>query len=388
MIVSGATGASKLYLTNVRWFDAGMSIAPTGPLAGLRVIEMAAIGPVPHCGMVLADMGAEVVRLDRPAASDLGLPVEARFDLLARGKQVRTVDLKQGDGVAAALELIGQADALIEGFRPGVMERLGLGPEVCHRRNARLVYGRISGWGDAGEMAGIAGHDLNYLGLTGALLAMGAPGQPPPVPLNLVADFGGGAMQLAVAVLAALLHARATGQGQVVATSIFEGAHSLTPFLHGLRMSGDWQDGRGSNVLDGGAPFYRCYAAADHHYVAVAAIEAKFYAALLDGLGLGDWIDAAEQMDRSGWAATAETFAACFLTRCQSEWIEQFAGTDACVSPVLDWAEAAAHPQAHALGLFEAPDGVAQPRSTARFSVTPAPRLRAPPRLTVPEQAT
>lgn len=363
-----------------------MSTPPPGPLAGLRVVEMAAIGPVPHCGLALADMGAAVVRVDRPGPPELGLPVEPRFDALAQNKRARVLDLKRPDGVAAALALITDADALLEGFRPGVMERLGLGPDACHARNPRLVYGRISGWGDAGPLGSEAGHDLNYLGLTGALAAMGPPGPPPPVPLNLIGDFGGGAMQLVAGVLAALLEARSTGRGRVVATSILEGAHSLTPFLHGLRAAGAWRDGRGTNVLDGGAPFYRCYEAADGRHLAVAAIEAKFFRALLAGLGLAGEVDAATRMDRATWAATASRFAARFRERSRDEWAARFAGTDACVSPVLDWDEAAAHPQALALGVFRAEGGVPRPRAAPRFSAPAAPRD--PPSLTAPEPPT
>ncbi len=343
----------------------------SGPLAGIRVIEMSAIGPVPQCGLVLAEMGAEVVRLDRAEASDLGVRVPPRFDALARGKQSVVLDLKEDAGRQAALRLIAAADALIEGFRPGVMERLGLGPEVCLAANPRLVYGRISGWGDVGPMAAEAGHDLNFVGLTGALLAMCAPGQPPPVPLNLIADFGGAAMQLACGVLAALLHVRSTGQGQVVATSIFEGAASLTPFAQGLRAAGVWTDQRSGNILDGGAPFYRAYATLDGGYVAVAAIEPRFYLALLEGLRLAGAIQAGAQMDRAGWPATTALFTARFAERTRDDWAAHFAGADACVSAVLSWAEAAVHPQAAALGLFSTVDGVELPRTAARFSATP-----------------
>lgn len=353
----------------------------SGPLAGLRVIEMAAIGPVPHCGLVLAEMGADVVRLDRADVAELGVAVPTEFDALARGKRSVALDLKHGDGRQAARRVIDGADALLEGFRPGVMERLGLGPDACLATNPKLVYGRISGWGDAGPLARAAGHDLNYLGLTGALLAMGTPGTPPPVPLNLVADFGGAAMQLACGVLAALLSARATGQGQVVATSIFEGANALLPFAHGLRAAGIWTEKRGDNLLDGGAPFYRAYTTLDGRYVAVAAIEPKFYLALLEGLGLQGSVQPSAQLDRAAWPATAELFAARFAGRTRDDWVARFDGMDACVSPVLDWAEAAAHPQAAALDGFHATDGMALPRTAARFSATPchAPGPAAPP---------
>ncbi len=339
----------------------------SGPLAGTAVVEMAAIGPVPHCGLVLAEMGASVIRLDRIGASDLGIPVPPRHDALARGKRSVALDLKSPDGLDAARTLIARADVLLEGFRPGVMERLGLGPDPCLAANPRLVYGRISGWGDAGPMAGDSGHDLNYLGLTGALLAMGDPGTPPPVPLNLVADFGGGAMQLACGVLAALLSARATGRGQVVATSILEGAAALTVMTHGFRAAGQWRDTRRDNILDGGAPFYRTYAAAGGGFLAVAAIEPKFFRALLAGLDLQDVVAPAAQHDRAGWPGMARQFAERFATRTRDDWARRFAGTDACVTPVLGWSEAQAHPQAAALELFEG----GLPRTTPRFSATP-----------------
>ncbi len=344
-----------------------MTSPAPGPLAGTVVVEMAAIGPVPHCGLVLAEMGAGVIRLDRVGASDLGLPVPPRHDALARGKRLVALDLKSPDGLEAARTLIARADVLLEGFRPGVMERLGLGPDPCLAANPRLVYGRMSGWGDAGPMAGDSGHDLNYLGLTGALLAMGDPGTPPPVPLNLVADFGGGAMQLACGVLAALLSARATGRGQVVAASILEGAAALTAMTHGLRAAGQWRDARRDNLLDGGAPFYRTYATADSGFLAVAAIEAKFFGALLAGLGLEHTVPPASQHDRAGWPGMARQFAERFATRTRDDWAARFAGTDACVTPVLGWSEAQAHPQAAALGLFS--DGL--PRTAPRFSATP-----------------
>ena len=343
-----------------------MTSPAPGPLSGTMVVEMAAIGPVPHCGLVLAEMGAGVIRLDRVGASGLGIPVPPRHDALARGKRSVALDLKSPAGQEAARTLIARADVLLEGFRPGVMERLGLGPDPCLAANPRLVYGRISGWGDAGPMAGDSGHDLNYLGLTGALLAMGDPGTPPPVPLNLVADFGGGAMQLACGVLAALLAARATGRGQVVATSILEGAAALTAMTHGFRAAGQWRDARRDNILDGGAPFYRTYATADSGYVAVAAIEPKFFGALLAGLGLQDAVAASSQLDRVGWPGMARQFAERFATRTRDAWATRFAGTDACVTPVLNWTEAQAHPQASALGLFS--DGL--PRTAPRFSAT------------------
>lgn len=344
----------------------GTSVAP---LAGVTVIEMAAIGPVPHCGLVLRELGADVVRIDRTEASGLGIGMAEEFDVLARGKRIVQLDLKSDAGRDAAMGLIATADVLLEGFRPGVMERLGLGPQQCLERNPRLVYGRLSGWGEYGPLAEQAGHDLNYLGLTGALAAMGPPGTPPPVPLNLIADFGGGAMQLAVGVLAASLQARQSGRGQVVATSILEGALALTPMMHGMRAAGAMSDTRNDNVLDGGAPFYRCYEAQCGGYVAVAAIEAKFYRALLSGLGLQGKLDPAAQMDKAGWGHAHEQFARTFQTRTRDAWAAHFQGTDACVTPVLTFAEAPTHPQNastfHA-GTFTGSGPVA-PRAVPRF---------------------
>lgn len=343
----------------------------TGPLTGARVVEFAAIGPVPYCGLVLRELGADVLRVDRPEASELGIVTPPEFDALARGKRTVVLDLKRVDELRAALDLIADADILIEGFRPGVMERLGLGPAECASRNPSLVFGRISGWGETGPMAKEAGHDLNFLGMTGALAAMGEPGHAPPVPLNLVADFGGGAMQLAIGVLAALIQARATGQGQVVKTSILAGAHALTPFLHGLRAAGAWHDARQSNVLDGGAPFYRCYETGDGRYVAVAAIEAKFYRSLLVGLELLGVLNPAAQMDRDAWPATSERFALIFRRRTRDEWIHSFHGSDACVTPVLDFAEALDHDQCQAFLTDNERTGLRLPMSVPRFE-TPA----------------
>jgi len=341
-----------------------------GPLAGTHVLELAAIGPVPHCGLVLRELGADVLRIDRPEPSGLGIGTPPEFDALAKGKKTIALDLKREADIRTALDLVAGADVLIEGFRPGVMERLGLGSDACLSRNPKLVFGRISGWGDTSLMAKEAGHDLNFLGMTGALAAMGEPGRPPPVPLNLIADFGGGAMQLVVGVLAALMQARETGKGQVVTTSILAGANALTLFLHGLRASGEWTDHRHSNVLDGGAPFYRCYEASDGRYVAVAAIEAKFYRALLLGLDLLEVIDPSAQMHRQAWPATCERFASVFRLRARDEWARQFLGTDACVTAILDFDEALRHSK----GLFSADSsdlgGLRMPRSVPRFDRT------------------
>lgn len=341
--------------------------AQNGSLTGARVVEFAAIGPVPHCGLVLRELGADVLRIDRPGPSKVGIATASEFDALARGKRTVALDLKRADGLRTALDLVADADILIEGFRPGVMERVGLGPAECLTRNPSLVYGRISGWGDTGPMANEAGHDLNFLGMTGALAAMGEPGKPPPVPLNLVADFGGGAMQLAVGVLAALIQARETGRGQVVTTSILAGAHALTPFLHGLRAAGAWNERRQENILDGGAPFYRCYEGSDGRYVAVAAIEAKFYRSLLTGLGLLDVLDPSAQMDRASWPATRERFALIFRRQTREEWTQSFRGTDACVTPVLDFAEAIDHDQSQACLTEDKQMGLRLPMSVPRI---------------------
>lgn len=343
-----------------------------GPLDGVSVVEMAAIGPVPFAGMVLADLGAEVIRLDRREPSGLGLGTPPRFDVTARGKKSVALDLKAPEGVAAARRLIAAADIVIEGFRPGVMERLGLGPEPCLADNPKLVFGRISGWGSGGPMAEMAGHDLNYLGLSGALAAMGPADAPPAPPLNLVGDYGGGAMMLVAGVLAALIKARAGGPGQVVETSIAAGALALTPLFYGLIAGGRWGLGRQDNLLDGAAPFYRCYQAGDGAHVAVGAIEPKFYRVLLQRLELLGTIDPARQYDKGSWAATAASLADRFATQKRDHWAQLFDGTDGCVTPVLDWSEAPKHPQHQALASFAEIDGVVQPAAHPLFSATPA----------------
>ena len=343
-----------------------------GPLTGVTVIEMAAIGPVPFAGMVLADLGAEVIRLDRREPSGLGIGTEPRFDVPGRGKKSVALDLKSGAGIAAARRLIASADIVIEGFRPGVMERLGLGPEVCRADNPRLVYGRISGWGSTGPMAAMAGHDLNYLGLSGALGAMGPDEAPPPVPLNLIGDYGGGAMMLALGVVAATLNARATGEGQVVETSIAGGALALTPMLWGLLAAGRWGVERHDNLLDGGAPFYRCYECQGGGHVAVGALEPKFFQILIEGMGLAGAVKLQRQYDKSFWPELAQLFAETFKTAPRDEWARRFDGKDACLTPVLDWNEAPRHPQHQALGSFTEIGGVTQPSAHPLFSETPA----------------
>lgn len=336
-----------------------------GPLAGCRVVEMAGIGPGPFCGMVLADLGADVLRVDRPGAA---LPAQ---DVVARGRRVIGLDLKADTGRAQCLELIARADALIEGFRPGVMERLGLGPAECHARNPRLVYGRMTGWGQEGPWAKVAGHDINYIALTGALWSMGRRGERPPPPLNLVGDYGGGGMLLAIGILAALLDARSSGKGQVVDAAMTDGAATLMSPFYGLHASGRWKNEREANRLDGACPYYDTYECADGRFVAVGALEPQFFALLVKGLGL-DPADFANREDPAAWPAMKRQFAAIFRTRTRDEWAAAFDGTDACVAPVLDLAEAPRHPHNQARATFIEADGVTRPAASPRFSRTPA----------------
>ena len=339
-----------------------------GPLAGLRIVEMAAIGPVPFAGMMLADMGAEVIRVDRTASADLGIEVETRFEFMARGKKSIAADLKQAEGVEAVRRLIAASDGLIEGFRPQVMERLGLGPDLCLKENPRLVFGRCSGWGEKGPLALTASHDLNYLGLSGCLAAMGIKGAPTP-PLNLIGDFGGAAMTLVCGVLAGLLAAKTSGKGQIVSTSISDGTLALMPMIYGLYAAERWSLTRGQNLLDGGAPFYRTYETSDGRYMAVGAIEQKFFMELLQKLGLEAQVDAKRQNDRATWPAVTALFETCFRQKTRDAWSALFAGSDACVTPVLDLSEVPKHPQQVAAGAFIDIDGVQQPAPCPRFSV-------------------
>jgi alpha-methylacyl-CoA racemase len=335
-----------------------------GPLAGLRVLELGGIGPAPFAGMLLAELGAEVVRVDRPTGPDL-FALDPERNLLHRGKRSVLLDLGRAEAVAAALALVERADVLIEGFRPGVAERLGLGPDACHVRNPRLVYGRMTGWGQTGPLATAAGHDINYIGLTGLLDAIGPADGPPQVPLNVVGDFGGGATYLVIGVLAAVREAERTGRGQVVDAAVLDGVAHLLTAVHTLFNSGSWTLRRQHNLLDGGAPFYGVYRTADGRYVTVGALERGFYAALLSGLGLDE--DPTRQYDAATWPATRARIAEAFLTRTQAEWVDHFAGTDACVAPVLDLREAADHPQVRARGSVSVRDG--------RIEAGPAPRF-------------
>ncbi len=340
-----------------------------GPLRGDRVVEFAGIGPGPMCAMLLADLGATVIRLDRPAPSHLGVPKPVRFDLLLRGRPSVAVDLKHAEGIAVALDLIASADALIEGFRPGTMERLGLGPEPCLARNPRLVYGRMTGWGQEGPLAMAAGHDLNYIALTGALHAIGRAGQPPAPPLNLVGDFGGGALYLALGIVAALLEAQRSGRGQVVDAAMIDGAASLMTGFFGLQAAGLYSDRRGENVLDSGAPYYDAYVCADGRYISVAPIEEKFRAEFYRRIGLDPAV-LPNAEDRANWPALKKIVADRIATRPAAEWCRLLEGTDACVAPVLSMAEAPAHPHHRARGTFLEVDGVVQPAPAPRFSRT------------------
>jgi alpha-methylacyl-CoA racemase len=339
----------------------------TGPLDGVRIVELAGIGPAPFAAMVLADLGADIVRVDR-AGGGSGF---ARMDVMNRGRRSVAVDLKHPDGVEVVLRLAAGSDVLIEGFRPGVAERLGVGPEPCLERNPRLVYGRMTGWGQDGPYATEAGHDITYAAVAGALAHIGRAGQPPTPPLNLVADFGGGGMLLALGVVSAVLSARETGHGQVVDAAMVDGvALLMAPFFMALR-SGFFTNERGTNLLDSGAPFYDSYACADGRYVAVGALEPQFYAALVAGLGL-DAASLGEQNDKANWPAMRARFAATFLTRTRDEWVAHFAGRDACVAPVNTTEETLADPHLAARGTVVEVDGVPQPAPAPRFSGTPA----------------
>lgn len=336
-----------------------------GALCGLRVVEIAGLGPTPFAAMWLADMGAEVVRIERPGLTPL---IPQKVDILNRGRGFVALDLKDPSECAKAARLIAQADMVIEGLRPGVMERLGLGPEAMIAANPALVYGRMTGWGQTGPLAQSAGHDITYIALTGALHASG-PGAMPAPPMNLLGDFGGGAMYLVAGMLAALVHAQKTGTGQVVDCAITDGVAHLSAMIYSLYASGVWVDAREANLLDGGAPFYRCYECADGRFVAVGALEAKFYAALLAGLGL-DQAGLPAQHDLESWPLLRARFEAVFSQRTRDDWAAQFEGTDACVAPVLDLSEAPKHPHNVARGTFEAMPVLA-PAPAPRLTQTP-----------------
>ena len=339
-----------------------------GPLAGVKIVEFAGIGPGPFCGMLLSDMGADVVRIDRTTGRK---GIENPKDVTGRGRRSIALNLKDPADIELALKLTDQAEGLIEGFRPGVMERLGLGPDVMHARNPKLVYGRMTGWGQHGTLAHAAGHDLNYIAVTGALGAMGRRGEPPAPPLNLVGDYGGGALYLALGLCAGIIHARATGEGQVIDCAMTDGAASLASMFYGMHSAGVWTDKRQDNMLDGGAHFYDTYECADDEYVSIGAIEPQFYALLLEKAELTD-PDFQEQLNRAKWPVLKEKLAAVIKTKTRAEWCEIMEGTDICFAPVLSLAEAPSHPHNVARETFVEVDGVVQPGPAPRFSKTPS----------------
>ncbi|NML28248.1 CaiB/BaiF CoA transferase family protein [Zoogloea dura] len=341
-----------------------------GPLHGVKVIEFAALGPCPMAAMILADLGAEVVRIERkpaPGAKPASDLFDPKIDILNRSRRVVTLDLKKPEGLAAARALVAKADILVEGYRPGVMERLGVGPDESLAANPKLVYGRMTGWGQSGPLAHSAGHDINYLSLSGALHAIGEPGGKPVVPLNLVADCGGGAMLLVVGVLAALTEARTSGQGQVVDAAMTDGSALLMTMMYTLKAMGQWSSERGSNLLDGGAPFYDTYRCADGKYISIGPIEPQFYALFLEKTGITD-PDFKLQWDRTRWPELKTRLATHLETRTRAEWCELLEGSDACVAPVLSMDEAPEHPHNRARGTFIELDGVIQPAPAPRFS--------------------
>jgi alpha-methylacyl-CoA racemase len=349
----------------------------SGPLHGIKIIELAGIGPSPYTSMMLADAGAQVIRLERAAP---GAPERAaaetrsHWDLLNRSRVSVGIDLKHPEAIELVLDLAEQADGLIEGFRPGVAERLGLGPDDCWARNRALVYGRMTGWGQDGPMASMAGHDIDYIAIGGALWPLGRAGSPPVPPLNLVGDFGGGGMLLAFGMVSALLEASRSGEGQVVDAAMVDGAASLMTMIHSFHEFGMWNEQRGSNLLDSGAPFYDAYETSDGKYFAVGGLESKFYAQLLEGMGLADDPDFAMdgQNDKRRWPAWKERFTAIFLTKTRDEWTAIFDGTDACAVPVLSPWEAHLHPHNQARSTFVEVDGRVQPAPAPRFSRTPS----------------
>ncbi|WUH94969.1 CoA transferase [Streptomyces sp. NBC_00433] len=351
--------------------------AAPGPLAGVRVVELAGIGPGPFAAMLLADLGADVVRVDRPGAPALG--IEPATDLTNRNKRSVLVDLKSPQGPAAVLDLVERADLLIEGYRPGVAERLGVGPRECLARNPRLVYGRMTGWGQEGPLAATAGHDIGYIAITGALGLAGPADGAPAAPANLLGDYAGGSLYLVTGLLAALHHAREHGEGQVVDAAIVDGTAHLSTMLHGMLAAGTWQDRRAGNLLDGGAPFYGVYPTADGGHMAVGALEQRFYDTFAALLGLtAD--QAALRDDPARWPELRAAVAARFLTRTRDEWAAVLTGTDACAAPVLSLTEAPLHPHLAARGTFTEAYGTTQPAPAPRFSGTPA-ALRRPPAL-------
>ena len=340
-----------------------------GPLAGRRIVELAGIGPAPMCCMLLADLGATVLRIDRPDPPELGVQRPLKYNLLLRGRHSLALNVKRPEARDLVLELVQGADALVEGFRPGVTERLGLGPAECLARNPRLVYGRMTGWGQDGPLAQAAGHDLNYIALTGALHAIGRAGQPPSPPLNILGDYAGGSLYLAIGLLSAMLEVNTSGKGQVIDAAIVDGtAHLMTAF-HGLQAAGLWRDERGSNFMDSGAYFYDSYECADGRYVSIAPIESRFHTELLQRLGI-DPASFPPQDDRTRWPETRERLAAEFRSRTRDEWCQMLEGSDACFAPILTLDEARQHPHMQARGTYQEVAGVPQPTAAPRFSRT------------------
>jgi alpha-methylacyl-CoA racemase len=348
-----------------------------GVLSGYRVIELAGIGPGPMCAMLLSDMGADVLRIDRVADAGLGIAMDQKYSLLNRGRRSVAFDLKKPEAIEAVLKLVEKADALIEGFRPGVTERLGLGPDDCLKRNPRIIYGRMTGWGQEGPLAHAAGHDINYIALSGALHSIGRKGEAPVPPLNLVGDFGGGALYLALGVVAGLLEAQKSGKGQVVDAAMVDGAASLMTAIYGMHGSGFWNNDRGDNILDTGAHYYDVYETKDGKHVAIGSIEAKFYAELLEKSGLkGEKLP--HQQDRSQWPAMKERLKTIFRAKTRDEWCKIMEGSDICFAPVLSMAEAPNHPHMKHRGTFVEEGGVTQPGPAPRFSRTPS-KIQRPP---------
>ncbi|HSV35095.1 MAG TPA: CaiB/BaiF CoA-transferase family protein [Ramlibacter sp.] len=354
-----------------------------GPLAGVKVVELAGIGPGPMCAMLLADLGATVIRVDRKQPVSQGIERPLRFNTLLRNRGIIALDLKDPRAVEAVLELVEQADALIEGFRPGVTERLGLGPDVCLARNPRLAYGRLTGWGQDGPLSQWAGHDINYLALTGLLDAIGREGQPPTLPLNIVGDYAGGSLYMAIGLLSAILEARQSGQGQVIDAAIVDGAAHLATTFFGMTAAGIWKPGRGTNITDSGSHFYDCYECADGGWIAVGPIEEKFFGLLLGKLDI-DPDSLGPQLSRDHWKAAKSVLAARFKTRTRNEWTALLEASDACVSPVLGFHEAPDHPHLKARETFVEIDGIVQARPAPRFSRT-VPAVPTPPQPITPE---
>src|SRR5271167_948368 len=350
-----------------------------GTLSGYKIVEFAGIGPAPMCAMLLADMGAEVLRIDRAEDAALGISLDAKYSLLSRGRKSVAIDLKRRAGAEAAMKLIERADALLEGFRPKVMERLGLGPDECLKHNPRLIYGRMTGWGQDGPLAHAAGHDINYIALSGVLASIGRKGEAPVPPLNLIGDFGGGALYLALGVVAGLLEAQKSGKGQVVDAAMVDGAASLMTAIYGMHGSGIWNNERGDNILDTGAHYYDVYETRDGHYVAIGSIEAKFYDELLRLSGLkGE--DLPHQQDRKSWPKMKARLKTLFRTKTRDEWCKIMEGSDVCFAPVLSMDEAPRHPHNRHRGTFVEQGGVTQPAPAPLFSRTPSAIQRPPAR--------